>query len=184
MARRNGHQDGIGPDRLAQDALSSLVRLRKPGIESVVAQPAHLRCERRLEQADFHIGLLLPAQGQECREACLRDTVRQRDAQHAAIARGGGPDVGSCLFQHREHAAGIFQQHLARPGELGAAPIALEQRGAEVGLQLPDGARQRRLLDMEPHRRTREVQFLGHCHETAQVSQLHRATYAYVRPGA
>ncbi|MER1077041.1 hypothetical protein AAA612_04070 [Pseudomonas aeruginosa] len=52
---------------------------------------------------------------------------------------------------------------------------ARKQRHAQFFLQFLDGARQRRLLDMQSLGRAGEVQFFGHGQETAKMAQFHIA---------
>ncbi len=67
----------------------------------------------------------------------------------------------------------LGQQRGAGGGQPDGAPGAAEERGAELGLEAPDLARQRRLRDVEPRGGAAEAQVFGHGHEVAKVAQLH-----------
>jgi hypothetical protein len=73
----------------------------------------------------------------------------------------------------------VRQQLLAGDGEaLDAAPpraAALHEPGAGQGLELGQGLGHRRLAQRQPLGRARQMALLRHCHQAAQVPQLHIA---------
>jgi hypothetical protein len=65
------------------------------------------------------------------------------------------------------------QQLLAGFGQRDAAAVAVQQRLAQLHLQRPHLARQRRLRHLQVGRRTREAAHLGHVHEVFELLQIH-----------
>ena len=57
---------------------------------------------------------------------------------------------------------------------MGVAAFAVEQRAAELMLELLDGAGQRRLADVALLRRAREIQRVGKRNEIAHLLHFHR----------
>ncbi|GAB3109206.1 hypothetical protein GCM10027055_07020 [Janibacter alkaliphilus] len=74
-------------------------------------------------------------------------------------------------------------ERLALRGEPHRAGGALEERAAEVALQLLDGAAQRWLGHVQPLRGPTEVELLGHREERPDVVQLHRWLLSAGPPG-
>src|SRR5262249_30305687 len=72
-----------------------------------------------------------------------------------------------------QHLTAVDQQILAGAGKAQVAPGAFEQRDAQLGLQIVDLTRERRLRNAHAGGGTRDVFGLGHGHEISQVSQLH-----------
>ena len=66
------------------------------------------------------------------------------------------------------------EQELAGGSDFDSAGGAMQQLHAELGLQRPDLARQRRLGDVQPVGGTPEMTLLGDGHEIAQVTQFHQ----------
>ena len=75
-------------------------------------------------------------------------------------------DAAEDIFRlAQEHAAGICQRDVM------TAPI--EQRDANLHLELADLLAERRLRRVQPGRGAREIQFFRDCHEVPQMPQLH-----------
>jgi hypothetical protein len=51
--------------------------------------------------------------------------------------------------------------------------VADEKLSAELTLEVADLLRQRRCCDVKPLRGPTKVQFLGNCHEVAELSEFH-----------
>ena len=65
------------------------------------------------------------------------------------------------------------QEARAGFGQAYATCAPLEERDAELGLQVPDLAAQRRLRDVQALGGTADVSFLGHHHEIANLIEAH-----------
>ena len=69
-------------------------------------------------------------------------------------SRPAAPVKGPCPFTHRigpgQHVSTSFQELLACGGEPDPAPDAVEEAYAELGLEIADLARERRLADVDP----------------------------------
>ena len=74
----------------------------------------------------------------------------------------------------REHLARLLREDAPRLGELHHAARPLEELHAELGLELANRLRQRRLRDVELPGRTAEMELLAHREEVAQVPELDR----------
>jgi len=66
------------------------------------------------------------------------------------------------LLQRQEHAGRALHQQLSRQRQPRASAGAHEQLCAQFHLQFLDGSRQRRLLDVQPLSRAREMEFFCH----------------------
>ncbi len=118
--------------------------------------------------------------------------VAEQDAREHRVHRGTGeaerqpPDLPVLGARRRTARAVGRGEHCARLRHEGAAgfgqchlPLgAMEQSDAEIVLELLDLARQRRLSDVQPFRRTAEVKLLGNGKKVAEVAQLHRDSLA------
>lgn len=119
---------------------------------------------------NIDLGVILAALHQQRAEARRCDAIGQRHAQLAVIAGRNGLDALAGLLQGGEDAGNVLQEHLPGARQAGAARGANEQARAEIFLQFLDGARQRRLLDVQPLGRTNEAEFFGYSKKAAQVS--------------
>jgi len=99
--------------------------------------------------------------------------VRRTDAhppREPATARAQRRDA---LVDLAQCARRVGEEQLARLGRHHLAADALEERLADLLLELADLVRERRLGDVDVRRGAREAQAVGQGHEVAQVSQLH-----------
>jgi hypothetical protein len=80
----------------------------------------------------------------------------------------------------------LFEQCRARRRQPVLAIAANNQGFADLGLEFLDRGRQWRLRHIQPLCRAMKMQFFGHHHELAQLSQFnhHRRTAQRVGPGA
>src|SRR5690606_25865404 len=83
------------------------------------------------------------------------------------------------LFQRSEDARHMLQKQFTGPRQPRTAAGADEQLLAQVFFQFLDGARQRRLLDVQPLGSAGEVKFFGHGQEAAQMPQFHMPVVRY-----
>jgi hypothetical protein len=88
-------------------------------------------------------------------------------------AVGGSPYAVAGLLQGGEDARHMLQEQLAGAGQPRTAGRADKKLRSEVFFQLLDGARQRRLLDVQFLRRTGEVEFFGYSNEASKVAKFH-----------
>src|SRR5262249_41033994 len=96
----------------------------------------------------------------------------EHDAQRAAepLARTLGRAQRALRLRHR--AACFFQEHAAGLRELADAVAALDQRGAELGLDLADGGRERWLRHAQALGGAAKAEFLGDGDELAELAEL------------
>ena len=90
-------------------------------------------------------------------------------AQPSPLAGAGRAGPGGGAVGASEQIPGLGQQRAAGRRERGSAPVALEQRHAELGLQGSDLLAHARLGEMEPIRGAPEVELLRHRDERPQL---------------
>ena len=95
-------------------------------------------------------------------------------AQPARLPARGAAGGAHGLVGGPQQAAAVFQEHPARRGQRDVVPVALQQRRADLLLQLADLHAQGGLGDVEAFRCPAEVQFLGRGDEVTEVAQFHR----------
>ena len=86
------------------------------------------------------------------------------------MAAPNAPRVGNRTLETCEQRACTRKKQLAGLGEPDRTAIPLQQRHAELILELADLLAQRRLCDVQPLGRTGEIQFLAQRHEISEVS--------------
>ena len=96
----------------------------------------------------------------------------EADAQPALLARGHAAQLEHRALELRDDAARLLEEAGALGGELDPPAAAREQRHAEPLLERADGARQRRLRDVQRLGGAAEMQPLGHRHEIPQLPQI------------
>jgi hypothetical protein len=67
----------------------------------------------------------------------------------------------------------IGLHHPSQLGQVGIAPLAVEERSAELVLELLDGAGERRLADVALLRGAGEIEHLRQRHEVADLLHFH-----------
>lgn len=116
------------------------------------------------------------------RAAQLGDQPRQdRIGQHEHVADRQPPALARCdraggldaVGRQRQRLAGAHQQRLARLGQVHAAGAAAEQRRADLGLQLADLDRERRLRHAQPLGGLADAACLGDGDEIAEPTKIH-----------
>ena len=90
----------------------------------------------------------------------------------ARLAGRGAPRGTQRVVNPGQQRRRRLEQRTARRGQLDAAGRALEQARADALLELPDLRAQRRLRQVQPLGRAREVELLGDRDERAQVPEL------------
>src|SRR4029077_138610 len=96
----------------------------------------------------------------------------EADAQPALLARGDAAQLEHRAFELRDDAARLLEEAGAFGGELDAPAAAREQGYAEALLERADGARQRRLRNVQRLGGAAEVQPLGHRHEIPHLANF------------
>ena len=134
---------------------------------------------------DEAVGTVL---GQRDLDPGVRDVERgQRVEQRLHRAGGDHPDDEPAPDQlvhvvhglpHRvgrgEGRAGVHERRFSRGRECRRPARPVDQRGAEVVLELPDLRADPRLADVDAFRGTGEVRFLGDRDEVLQLPQFHK----------
>jgi hypothetical protein len=72
-----------------------------------------------------------------------------------------------------ENSADFCSKDATRRSQRCTVTTALEEHNAQLLLQIPDLAAQRRLRDMHPRRRTAEMPFLSNGQEVAKMAEFH-----------
>ncbi|OIQ76456.1 hypothetical protein GALL_418650 [mine drainage metagenome] len=130
-----------------------------------------------LDQADLDAWPASAVIGEHRREQLAGADRRQSQAQHAAAQPAQFGELGEqvvALGQHRLRAA---QHDLAGRGRLDARRIAIEQRHADLVLELTHRLADRRLGDEHGARGAREAALADDFDEHAQGTQIHRHSF-------
>ena len=176
MVGRQRHQQPLTvrrtPDEAARRQLGGS-RTGEADIQAAGAEGLQLRHRRHLLQSQADLGPGAAEARQKRRHRAERRRAGEADVQMAgrsarhlggaAAGRGNGFQNGVRLLE--EGAAGL--------GQYDAAVGPFEQARPEFVLERPNLQGQRRLGHVQTLGRTTEMQFLGHRHEIAQVSQFH-----------
>ena len=96
----------------------------------------------------------------------------ERDGSLQQPAQCG--EVGADRVRPRDDLARPLEHRRARLGQLDAGARAAQQREPELGLELPDRSRDRRLREMQLLGGEREGPGVDHLDESAQLAELHR----------
>ena len=95
------------------------------------------------------------------------------DTQAAAQLLRGAPNAAKAVIDLRERDLDLAEQSLACFGDDDALADAVKQPMADLGLELLDLVRQRRLGDVNGLRRAGEIEMFGECREITQMTQFH-----------
>ena len=98
----------------------------------------------------------------------------RRDPHFAADVAGDGGDLGAGAAPFGQRVAGMAQQLFARRRQPDAVAASLEQRNAELGLELQDLPVDRRRRDIELFRRAPDRSGPGDLIEIMQNDGVHR----------
>ena len=105
----------------------------------------------------------------------------RRDPERAGLAGAGATGRSHGVIGLAEQAAGVLQQNSPRRGDLDVPAGALEQRHAELPLELRDRLGEGRLRDVQAFSCAAEVQLLAQHHEITQLAKLERhAVHSHV----
>jgi len=111
--------------------------------------------------------------GDAARDETQVEGVRGADVQLARHLRAVLAQGAQAQVDLVQGLGAVVQKLVARTGQRHALACAVEQRRADLLFELLDLVRQRRLRDMQPLGRAREVERAGQCDEVAQVPQFH-----------
>ena len=105
-----------------------------------------------------------------------RDRAVQADL---AVQRAGflGQALAQCI-PVAQRAARVVEKGVAGAGQFDAAVVALEQRGADLGLEALDAAAERRGADVAEFGGAAEMQALGQGDEVLQGARVHSPSIA------
>jgi hypothetical protein len=127
-----------------------------------------------LDQADLDAGPRAAVSSQKCGDDALHRLRRRADPK----APGRSSREGPCPFAHcigpGQHVSTPFQELLTFGGEPDSATDAVEEADAELGLEVADLSRERRLADVDPKRGLRHARRFGDADEVPEMPQLHR----------
>ena len=110
---------------------------------------------------------------QRPRQQVRADARRRADGQRALAQARQLLDLESRFVQALQHRARVRQERLAGLGQRHVALHAVEQRRAELGLQLADLLADRRLGDVQLLGRAGEVQMAAHRLEVGELMDFH-----------
>src|SRR5260221_8114715 len=145
-------------------------RQQQTEIQLARGQRERLLRREHLAQRDLHAGPLRLVALQQARQDAA--VIRERDkadAQPAALAGGHAAQLEHRALELPERATRLLEQARAGWRELDLAPVADEERHAEPLLEAADGARQRRLGNVQGGGGAAEMQVLGHRDEIPQL---------------
>jgi hypothetical protein len=112
--------------------------------------------------------------GQQPRRRLVRRAGAVGEAERALLAARDPADVAKERVGVLEQPRRAFEQRPPGLRQLDVVGRAVQQRGAELVLELPDLAAQRRLRDVQPRRGAREVAFLRDRDEVGEPPQIRR----------
>jgi hypothetical protein len=103
------------------------------------------------------------------------------DAEQPGTTLCGGPDAFGDQFHFPQQRDAFLEQDPSGVGQCDSGRAAVEKGGAEFPFKDPDLLREPRLGNVQPLRRSPEMQLLGEHGEVSQPPQLHPAmiTSAY-----
>ena len=181
MVHRNRKQQRLGVDPLQLDVVTDRRRPQHTEVKGAGAQSLALVGSQHvgpnLQRDAGQFALDDPGDAGEMRE---RRGSGQPEPDQAATACGDPAGTPHGAVHTREDAGGFGLQELTRSGQRYLPGGAGEQRGAQLGLQLPDRVRQRRLCDVQLLRGLSEVTGLGYGNEIPQVTKLHGLSRAFL----
>jgi len=122
-------------------------------------------------QAQRHVGIVRQRL-QERDRPC--DIERTHQPQSQLMARGPRPEQVFRRIRLVDDAAGDAVKLHGRGGRRDALLVADEQRGAELGFEVGNRCRNRRLRDEEPFGRRGQIALREHGREIAKLADIHR----------
>ncbi len=177
MRRRQGHHHRLVEEVAGPEIVDlALVRAHEGDVDPAGPEGGDEARGRLLQQFDLHVRMGAAVVADRTRhQGVERGRGGEADADLADIAArdAQGPGLGG--IDGGEHRAGIVREGAAGLGQRHPARQALEQGGADLGLEALDLVAQRRLRDVQPLRRPGDAEIVGHRDEVAKMAKLHRA---------
>lgn len=175
---RGGHDDhearAENIERLELAEATEDVAHDEAEVSAAGAQRGELIGEAPVVEGDFHTRELAVKFGDDAGDELAAEAPVVADDELAAGAAGGIARGGDGDVDLREDLAGVGIERAARVGEL-HAPLALEERRAELVFERADLAAKRGLGDAQELGGAAEVEQFGDGFEVAKVAELHVA---------
>jgi hypothetical protein len=130
-----------------------------------------------LVQRHLHLRVVGHEAAQRVGQERIRGQADEADRQGTRlplrrIVRAALEQLGTC-----EHGSRIVQRLLAFARDRDAARAALEQRHAQLGLELLDRQAHRWLRQVQARGRAAEMQLFGDGHQAAEMTHFHRSVF-------
>jgi hypothetical protein len=122
---------------------------------------------------DLHAGKALVVSLQDAWEDVGADGERRAETQATRLQPALLLEGATPLFEGLQRALGVRQEAASGVGEADAAPIAFEQRLAQLALQRLDARRDRRLRQEEGLRRFAEATVPRHLDKGLDLTKVH-----------
>jgi nicotinamidase-related amidase len=98
----------------------------------------------------------------------------------AALSTGDGLRHLHCIFRALQERTSFSEENATRFCEPYGLRTVIEKRDAKLSLQIPNLPAQRRLGDVKPHCRARQVLLFGNSHKVSQMTEFHsRPKYSF-----
>ena len=168
VLRQEGGERLAGEERLQLDIFDSSGIVEDAELELARSQAPHLLERGQVRHVGPRARVVLLERREKRQQALDRQVRYARDPQRITGAPGP-PSLGESHLEAGEHPPRLPRED--RPGlrQRDDAARPLEQLDAELGLELADRLRERRLADVQALGRAPEVQLLADREEVAQV---------------
>ena len=189
VAARGGQRDGLAETRrfprrgqeieilaqqgIGRDAFDRVRVVSEAEIDPAFVEPPHDVFAQTLDQLERDARIARAAFPHQPRR---QQRARRRCDAERDLAAGRAGQIHQLLAGELDLAqrrVSVTQQRPARLGRVDAARMAVQQRDAELVLQLPDLEAERRLGDVNALGRTGEALGLDDLDEIAQLSDVH-----------
>lgn len=150
----------------------------EPQIDRTLFHAGDDFCDRLDRCGDRDPRMALRQRMQQLRRRLIAGTGAVRDHDFAALARPVGSDAAPQLVGRAQQRRSALEQEFARLGQLELVRGPVQQVDSELLLEQPHLAAQRRLGDVQPLGRAREVSFLRDRDEVLQPTEIGHRTDA------
>ena len=127
-----------------------------------------------------HTGMLGAEAADDRGHRIGREGRERRHVEVTGDQAGDGRDGRGRRLDVAQRLAGRIEQRLARGRQRRAPPAPHEEVGAQLGLELPDGERHRRLGHVGGAGTGRETAVVGDGQEQAEAPEIHKETLSIV----
>jgi len=174
-ARHGGdHRIGVNELHVEQSVRVRRHAVKQSEVDAPVAKSVGLGVGVHLEERDPDVRQVHAEEAEHFgQHARVGGGFDEADAQASDLSacRAFGGALGTCRLRERE--ARFGEKGAPRRGERHTARDALEQRRADLALEVADLTGKRRLCDMEPRRRSAEVELFGDGDEVPEMAEFH-----------